>query len=125
MSIVVTENAPSAVGPYSQARTHGGLLFVSGQLLIDPATGAIVSQDPLDQLAQCISNVEAIAIAAGTSLSATLKTTVLVTDISRFGELNRVYAERFSAPFPARAAYEVAALPMSAQVEVEAIIALD
>ena len=125
MSTIVTENAPRAIGPYSQARTHGGLLFVSGQLPIDPATGAIVSQDPLDQLAQCISNVEAIAIAAGTSLSATLKTTVLVTDISRFGDLNRVYAERFSIPFPARAAYEVAALPMSAQVEVEAIIALD
>jgi 2-iminobutanoate/2-iminopropanoate deaminase len=124
MSPIATENAPAAVGPYSQAIQSNGLLFVSGQLPIDPKTGEFNSDDVLLQMRQCLANIEAIAIAAGTSLARTVKTTVLLTDLSRFGEINEVYGKAFAAPFPARACFEVSALPKGAKVEVEAVIAL-
>jgi 2-iminobutanoate/2-iminopropanoate deaminase len=89
MLAIATQNAPAAVGPYSQAVRTGGLLFVSGQLPIDPKTGEI-PDDMLDQMLLCLQNIEAIA-AAGTSLAKTVKTTVLVTDLSRFSEFNEVY----------------------------------
>lgn len=124
LEAVTTINAPAAVGPFSQAIRTGQLLFVSGQLPIDPATGEIVSDDPVLQLRQCLKNIAAIAVEAGTSLAATVKTTVLITDMDRFGVLNKEYATFFVAPFPARACYEVSALPKGAQVEVEAVLAL-
>lgn len=125
MTQIVTDNAPAAIGPYSQGRVHGGLLFVSGQLPLDPQSGQLVSGDPAEQMRQCLANIAAIAEAAGTHIRHCLKTTVLVTDLSQFKALNLVYQSAFSAPFPARATYEVSALPMGAQVEVEAVIALD
>jgi 2-iminobutanoate/2-iminopropanoate deaminase len=121
---VFTPEAPSAVGPYSQAIKIGDLLFVSGQLPIDPATGEFNSSHAVEQAEQCLKNLEAIAKAAGTELSKTVKTTVLLTDLGDFAEINRVYAGYFTPPFPARACYEVKALPKGAKVEIEAIIAL-
>lgn len=125
MSIVQTDKAPAAVGPYSQAYKAGGLLFVSGQIPLDPATGDFNSEDAVDQLRQCLANIAAIAEAAGTSLDRTVKTTVLLTDLSVFGAINEAYGQVFGEPYPARACYEVSALPRGAKVEVEAVIAVD
>jgi 2-iminobutanoate/2-iminopropanoate deaminase len=121
---ISTTDAPGAVGPFSQAIKVGNLLFVSGQLPIDPATGEFNSSDAVAQAEQCLKNVAAIAKAAGTDLSNAVKTTVLLTDLGHFAEVNRVYAGFFTKPYPARACYEVKALPKGAQVEIEAVIAL-
>ncbi|PZQ47607.1 MAG: reactive intermediate/imine deaminase [Rhodovulum sulfidophilum] len=121
MREISTTDAPVAAGPYSQAIRTGDLLFVSGQLPIDPATGAI-PEDVLEQTRRSLANIAAIARGAGTDLAKTVKTTVFVTDIARFDEINGVYASFFSAPFPARSLYQVAALPKGAQVEIEAVI---
>ncbi len=123
-NVITTDRAPAAIGPYSQARVHDGLLFVSGQLPIDPSTGKISSDDPAEQIKQCLANIQAIAEAAGTSMTHCLKTTVLVTDLSRFADINVAYGQMFTAPYPARATYQVAALPLNAQIEVEAVIAI-
>lgn len=119
-----TTDAPGAVGPFSQAIKVGDLLFVSGQLPIDPATGEFNSDDAVAQAEQCLKNLAAIAGAAGTSLASTVKTTVLLTDLGKFADINAVYAGFFSKPYPARACYEVSALPKGAKVEIEAVIAL-
>jgi len=124
MTAISTNDAPPAVGPYAQARVVNGLLFVSGQLPVDPKTGAFNSDDMVVQTEQCLANIAAIAKAAGTGIEKTVKTTVLVTDLSRFSEMNEVYGKAFSAPFPARACYEVSALPLGAKIEIEAVIAL-
>jgi 2-iminobutanoate/2-iminopropanoate deaminase len=121
---VSTTDAPGAVGPYSQAIKVGELLFVSGQLPIDPATGEFNSADAVAQAEQCLKNLAAIVKAAGTELSKTVKTTVLLTDLGDFAEVNRVYTGFFSTPYPARACYEVKALPKGAKVEIEAVVAL-
>lgn len=125
MTVIVTENAPGAIGPYSQARIAGNLLFVSGQLPIDPKTGAFNSDDAVEQIGQCLRNIAAIAEAAGTDIAKTVKTTVLVTDLSGFAALNEVYGSFFSEPYPARATFEVSALPKGAKVEIEAVIELE
>ncbi|MBX5020928.1 RidA family protein [Rhizobium lentis] len=119
-----TTDAPGAVGPYSQALKAGDLLFVSGQLPIDPATGEFNSVNVVEQAEQCLSNLEAIAKAAGTELSNTVKTTVLLTDLGDFIEVNLRLRELFLTSFPARACYEVKALPKGAKVEIEAVISL-
>jgi len=124
MTPLETRKAPPAVGPYSQAMRHGDLLFVSGQLPMDPETGQFNSDDPIEQMRQCLKNIQAIAEAAGSSLANTIKTTILVTDLSQFADINAAYGEAFNAPYPARATYEVSALPRGAKVEVEAIIAI-
>jgi len=119
-----TNDAPGAVGPFSQAIKVGNLLFVSGQLPLDPATGEFNSDNAVLQAEQCLKNLAAIAEAAGTNLSKTVKTTVLLTDLGDFAEINKVYASFFAAPYPACACYEVKALPRGAKVEIEAVIAL-
>ncbi len=121
---VATTDAPGAAGPYSQAIKVGKLLFVSGQLPIDPATGEFNSADAIAQAEQCLKNLAAIAKAAGTELSKTVKNTVLLTDLGDFAEVNRVYAGFFSTPYHARACYEVKALPKAAKVEIEDVVAL-
>lgn len=123
MTPILTDKAPAAIGPYSQAIRIGDLLFVSGQLPIDPATGAFVPGDAVAQMRQCLVNIAAIATAAGTDLTKTVKTTILLTDLGGFGAINEEYGRAFAAPFPARACYEVSALPKGAMVEVEAVIA--
>jgi 2-iminobutanoate/2-iminopropanoate deaminase len=122
---IATNAAPSAIGPYSQAIRQGNLLFVSGQLGLDPATGEMVSQEAVDQARQALTNLTAIAAAAGTDLSKTVKTTIFLTELSGFADINKVYGEAFDKPYPARSTIEVSALPKGGKVEIEAIIALE
>lgn len=122
---VTSGKAPSAVGPYSQAIRHGSLLFVSGQLPIDPGTGRFAAEDAAGQARQCIANIRVIAEAAGSSLHDTVKTVVMLTDIDDFAAVNQAYGEAFPQPSPARSAFQVAALPKGAKVEIEAIIAVN
>ncbi len=122
--IIKTENAPGAIGPYSQAVVTGNLLFTSGQLPIDPATGKIPGGAIEDRAHLVFKNLDAIARAAGTNLANAVKTTVYLADIKDFAAVNQVYAQYFKEPFPARSAFQVAALPLGADVEVEAIFQL-
>lgn len=124
MKKIETQKAPAAIGPYSQAIEHNGFLFVSGQLPLDPKDGTIVGSNAAEQVRQCFSNLAAIATAAGGSLASTVKTTVLLTNLKEFSAVNEVYGHYFRAPYPARACYQVVALPKDARVEVEAVIAL-
>lgn len=119
--IIHTPNAPAAIGPYSQAVQAGKLLFVSGQIPIDPATGVFAGTDIATQTRQSLTNVKNILAAAGYTCADVVKTTVLLADIGDFAAMNAVYAEFFTEPFPARAAYQVAALPKDALVEIECI----
>lgn len=122
MTTIRTDAAPAAVGPYSQAVRSGHLLFVSGQLPIDPATGAFPGNDIVAQAEQALTNVAAILEAAGSSIDRVVKTTVLLADIADFDRVNEVYGRFFTgAVLPARAAYQVAALPKGARIEVELI----
>lgn len=116
-----TEMAPAAIGPYSQAVMAGDTIYVSGQLPIDPATGAFAGEDIKSQTRQSLTNIQNILKEAGCDMSAVVKTTVLLSDIAEFGAMNEVYAEFFEAPYPARAAFQVAALPKGAKVEIEAV----
>lgn len=119
-----TDKAPAAIGPYSQAVRSAGLLFTSGQLPLDPETGKIVDGGIVERAHRVFRNLAAIAEEAGTSLQKTVKTTVFLADMADFQVVNQVYKEYFSEPFPARSAYQVAALPLGSDIEVEAIIAL-
>ncbi len=119
--IIHTASAPAAVGPYSQAIGFEKLLFVSGQLPIDPATGEITADEVKGQTRQCLENLKAVLEAGGSSLQAVLKASVYLKDISHFAAMNEVYASYFTEDPPARAAFEVAKLPKGALVEVEAI----
>ena len=116
-----TSNAPAAIGPYSQAVAAGNTLYLSGQLPIDPATGEFAGADIAAQTRQSLTNMKAILEANGMTMADVVKTTVLLADIAEFAAMNAVYAEFFSEPYPARAAYQVAALPKAAKVEIEAI----
>ena len=116
-----TDNAPAAIGPYSQAVTAGNTIYVSGQLPIDPATGAFAGEDIATQTRQSLCNIKAILAAAGADMSNVVKTTVLLADIADFAAMNAVYAEFFTAPYPARAAFQAAALPKNAKVEIECV----
>ena len=118
---ISTAAAPAAIGPYSQGVAAGNMAFVSGQLPIDPATGEFAGPDIVSQTRQSLTNVKAILEANGMSMSDVVKTTVLLSDISEFAQMNGVYAEFFSEPYPARAAFQAAALPKGAKVEIEAI----
>lgn len=116
-----TPNAPAAIGPYSQAVQAGNMLFVSGQIPIDPATGAFAGSDIATQTRQSLTNVKNILEAAGYSLNDVVKTTVLLADIADFGAMNEIYAQFFVETKPARAAFAVKDLPRGALVEIEAI----
>ena len=116
-----TPNAPAAIGPYSRAVQAGNMLFVSGQIPIDPATGAFAGDDIVTQTRQSLTNVKNILEAAGYTTADVVKTTVLLANMGDFAAMNAVYAEFFSAPFPARAAFAVKDLPKAALVEIEAI----
>lgn len=113
--------APAAIGPYSQAIQAGQTVYVSGQLPIDPSTGAFAGEDIKSQTRQSLTNIKAILTEAGMSMADVTKTTVLLADIAEFGAMNEVYAEFFAEPFPARAAFQVAALPKAAKVEIECV----
>ena len=119
-----TDNAPAAIGPYSQAIDSGtGLIFVSGQLPIDPATGAFPEGGVQEQTRQSLTNAKAILEAAGLSLANVVKTTVFLADMGDFAAMNEIYAQFFSEPYPARSAVAVKTLPKGALVEVECIAA--
>jgi len=118
---ISTQQAPGAIGPYSQAVRAGDTIYVSGQLPIDPATGAFPSEDIAEQTRQSLENIRSILRAEGADMKDVVKTTVLLKDIAEFGAMNAVYAEFFSKPYPARAAFQVAALPKDARVEIEAV----
>ena len=119
--VVSTNNAPPAVGPYSQAIRAGGFLFLSGQLPLDPKTGTITATDIEAQTRQAITNIKSILAAASLSLSDIVKTTVFLKDIRHFQKMNGVYKEFFAQEAPARSTVEVANLPMNALVEIESV----
>jgi 2-iminobutanoate/2-iminopropanoate deaminase len=119
---VRTPNAPEPVGPYSQAVVHGGLVYASGQIPLDPATGQKVEGEIEAQTERVIANLSAVLEAAGSSLTRVLRTTVYLTDLALFPRVNAIYAAHFTGvPAPARATVEVAALPLGSQVEIDAI----
>jgi len=119
--VVSTRTAPAAIGPYSQAIRAGNLLFVSGQIPLDPQTGQLVAGDVRAQTRQVLSNLAAIVNAAGSSLDRAVKTTVYLLDLSEFSAMNEVYAEFFGDAPPARATVQVARLPRDAAVEIDLI----
>ncbi|MDK2784399.1 MAG: 2-iminobutanoate/2-iminopropanoate deaminase [Bacillota bacterium] len=118
---VATDKAPAAIGPYSQAIRVGNLLFTAGQIPLDPATGQLVQGDIKAQTRQVLKNIAAILEAAGTSMKHVVKTTVFLKNMGDFAAMNEVYGEFFPAPYPARSAVAVAALPKDVAVEIEAV----
>lgn len=123
MKAIHTDNAPAAIGPYSQAIEAGGMVFASGQLPINPETGEFAEGGIKEQTRQSIMNAKAILEEAGLGLSNVVKTTVLLSEIADFGAMNEVYASFFSEPYPARSAFAVKDLPKGALVEIEMIAA--
>jgi 2-iminobutanoate/2-iminopropanoate deaminase len=119
--VVSTQDAPGAIGPYSQAIKTNGLVFCSGQIPIDPATGEFAADDAAGQTEQVIKNLDAVLKAAGTGLGNVVKTTVFLADMNDFGAMNEVYARFFSENKPARATVQAARLPRDARVEIECI----
>jgi 2-iminobutanoate/2-iminopropanoate deaminase len=125
LQAIATNKAPSAVGPYSQAVSTGDLLFVSGQIPLDPETGELIAGDIEQRTEKILKNIEAIARKAGTDLSQVIKTTVFLTDLSVFQRFNAAYARFFGSCPPARSTVQVAALPLGSDIEIEAIISLE
>lgn len=121
---IQTSGAPAAIGPYVQAIRTGDLLFCSGQIPLDPATGELIEGDAAAQAQQCLRNLAAVAEAAGASLSDAVKCTIFLTDLGEFASVNAVYEQHVGDPAPARVTVEVSALPKGAAVEIDAIIAL-
>ena len=120
-TVISTTNAPAAIGPYSQAIRVGNLIFTSGQIPIDPATGSFVEGGIKEQTRQSLLNVKAVLNEAGTTMDHVIKSTVFMADMNDFAEMNSVYAEFFNAPYPARSAVAVKTLPKGALVEIEVI----
>ena len=123
-TVISTDAAPAAIGVYSQAVRVGNTIWVSGQIPLDPHTKELVPGDMEAQVRQCFENMKAIVLAAGATLDDVVKATVFLIDLAHFGLVNKVMAEYFREPYPARAAIGVASLPRGAQVEVECIVAL-
>ena len=122
-NIISTESAPAAIGPYSQAVDTGSFIFCSGQVPLNPETGALVSGGIKEQTEQAFKNIEEILAKAGLTTENIIKTTVFLADINDFTDMNEVYAKHFKAPYPARSAVQVAAIPKGALVEIEVICA--
>ncbi|TMA82840.1 MAG: RidA family protein [Deltaproteobacteria bacterium] len=118
---IATDAAPQAIGPYSQAIAAGGLLFCSGQIGLDPATGSLVPGSVADETRRVLENLRAVLAAAGCDLASVVRTTVYLVNLTDFPVVNQVYAEFFPAPSPARSTVQVAALPREARVEIDAI----
>lgn len=118
---IVTDKAPAALGPYSAAVKSGNVIHVSGQLPVDPATGEFAGEDIASQTRQSLTNIQNILAAAGATMANVAECTVLLDDINDFAGMNEVYGEFFSEPYPARAAFEVAALPKAAKVKIKAV----
>ena len=118
---IATAGAPAAIGPYSQAVEAGGCVYVSGQLPINPATGQMAEGGVAELTRQSLANIRAILAEAGLGMEHVVKTTVMLADMADFAEMNAVYAEFFTAPFPARSAFAVKALPKGARVEIECL----
>lgn len=119
--IIATQKAPGAIGPYSQGVAAGGFVFTSGQLPMDPETGAMAAPDIEVQTRQVLRNLQAVLEAGGAGLEDVVKTTVYLKDMEDFARMNAVYQEFFTGTFPARSAFQVARLPKDALVEVEAV----
>ena len=122
-TVIASENAPAALGPYSAGIAAGNLAFLSGQLGLDPSTGEL-AEGVVAQAEQALKNIEALLTAAGATFGNVVKTTVFLADIADFNAVNEVYGARFTEPYPARSAVQVAALPKGALVEIECIVAL-
>ncbi|GHT25826.1 reactive intermediate/imine deaminase [Bacteroidia bacterium] len=118
---ISSKNAPAAIGPYSQAIKTGNLVFCSGQLGLDPATGTFVAGSVVEQTEQAFKNINAVLAEAGLTLANVVKTTVFLADITDFAAMNEVYGKHFSEPFPARSAVAVKTLPKNGLVEIEVI----
>ena len=123
--IISTKNAPQAIGPYSQAVKAGNLMFISGQIPLDPKTGDLVSESIEDQAKQVLDNVKSICEASGNSLDDIVKISIFLTDLNNFSVVNDVMKEYFSEPYPARATVEVSGLPLGVNVEIEAIVLIN
>jgi reactive intermediate/imine deaminase len=123
-TVITTTDAPAAIGPYSQAVRAGDTVYFSGQIPLDPATGALVEGDITVQTRRVFDNLVAVAQAAGGSLSQIVRVGIYVTDLANFAAVNAVMAEYFQPPYPARSTIEVSALPKAAQVEVDAVMVL-
>lgn len=123
--VIQTDNAPAAIGPYSQATIHNNTMFISGQLPIDPATATMIDGDIKEKTRQIINNIKAICTEAGTDLDSVIKTTIFLTDLADFAAVNEAYGEFFTTSPPARSTVQVAALPLGSVVEIESIVALD
>ena len=122
--VIDTGGAPGAIGPYSQAVISNGLIFVSGQIALNPISGEVVSVSLVAQTRRVLDNLKAIIEAAGSTMDKVLKTTIYMTDLSGFGELNEVYGEYFSEPYPARATVEVSSLPKGVLVEIDCVASI-
>ncbi len=123
-SVVATDDAPGAIGPYSQAIRHGDVLYCSGALPLDPASGELVTESPAAETTRCLENLQAICAAAGAELANAVRVTVYTTQLERFAEINEAYGAFFSAEPPARVTIGVAALPKGANVEIDAVVAV-
>lgn len=121
MKTIDTQNAPKAIGPYSQATITESLIFTSGQIPMDPATGEIVSGDITVQARQALENLKNILEAGGSGMDRVIKTTVFIRDMNDFPTINKIYSEYFSQPYPARSCIEVSRLPKDARIEIEAV----
>lgn len=120
-TVITSPDAPTAVGPYSQAVSAGPWVFTAGQIPLDPASGALISGDIEAQTTRVLENLKALLTASGLDFSHVVKTTVFLVDLNDFAAMNAVYSKYFAVPFPARSTIQVAALPKGAQVEIEAV----
>ena len=125
MKVISTKKAPAAIGPYSQAIQVGNLVYTSGQIPIDPATGTFIEGGIKEQTRQSLTNVRAILEEAGLSMANVVKTTVFLADMADFADMNAVYADFFAEPYPARSAVAVKSLPKGALVEIEVVATIE